>query len=134
MKTPFAVAKKNANIPTLYLGNLPYHLKEEGILQLFKNIGKVTYVYVVKDKRTKKSKGIAFVQLSKKEEFEKALRVLNGKDYDGRSLKVSQAIENESMPFKPIPSEKKKEKEIISIPKKKRVKKGLASLLERKNS
>jgi RNA recognition motif-containing protein len=135
MNTPFAVAKKNAFIPTLYVGNLPYGVREEGIVKLFQGLGKVTYVYVVIDKRSKKSKGIAFVQLAKKEDFEKAIRILDGKDYMGRTLKVSMAIENESMPFQESVKEKKvKQKVKDPAPKKKRVKKGLAALFHYKNS
>lgn len=126
MKTPFAVTKKNALVPTLYLGNLSYKLNEQGLQKFLSNYGKVTYLYMPKTKHTKKSQGIAFAQFSKKEEFERALKVLNGKDYMGRTLKASKAIENESMPF----SSEEIRKEVKAMPttKKKKMKKGLALL------
>ncbi len=126
MKTPFSVSKKNALVPTLYLGNLSYKLNEQGLQKFLSTYGKVTYLFMPKEKHTKKSKGIAFVQYSKKEEFERALKILNGKDYMGRTLKASKAIENESMPF----SSEEMRKEVKAIPttKKKKMKKGLALL------
>jgi|GEM_PF-2141031 len=112
MKTEYAVAKKNALIPTLYLGNLSFKMREEGLEKFLSSFGKVTYLYIVKDKRSKKSKGIAFAQFSKKEEFEKALKILDGKTFMGRTLKASQAVENESMPF-PLEKKEIKEKKIV---------------------
>ena len=126
MKTPFAVTKKNALVPTLYLGNLSYKINEQGLQKFLSTFGKVTYLFIPKAKHTRKSKGIAFAQFSKKEEFEKALKILNGKEFCGRTLKASKAIENESMPF----SSQEMRDEIKAMPttKKKKMKKGLALL------
>ena len=60
MKSPFAVAKKNALVPTLYVGNLNYKLNEEGLQKFLSTYGKVTYLFMPTDKRTKRRKGIAF--------------------------------------------------------------------------
>lgn len=129
MKTKFAVTKKNALVPTLYVGNLSYKLNEEGLQKFLSNYGKVTYLFMPRSKHNKKSQGIAFAQFSNKEEFERALRVLNGKDYMGRKLKASKAIENQSMPF--TTKEVREEvKEMPTTQKKKRRAKGLALLKE----
>ncbi|MEC7277095.1 MAG: RNA-binding protein [Bdellovibrionota bacterium] len=132
MKSPFAVAKKNALVPTLYVGNLNYKLNEEGLQKFLSTYGKVTYLFMPTDKRTKRRKGIAFAQFSKKDEFERALSGLNGRPYMGRKLKVSKAVENESMPFST--QEARKEVKAMPTTKKKKMKKGLDLLLEVKKS
>lgn len=128
MKEKFAVAKKNAFVPTIYLGNLSFKITEEGLQKFLSNYGKVTYLYMPRDKKSKKLNGTAFIQFSKKEEYERALKSLNGKSYMGRTLKAVQAVENESMPIKTKPS-KSLEKEFVPK-RKKRVLKGLDLLLK----
>ena len=130
MKTKYAVAKKNPLIPTLYVANLSYKLTEEGLDKFLNRYGKVTYMYLVRDKKTKKSKGVAFVQYARKEEFYNALKALDGKPFMDRTLKASQAIENESMPMKPKTTNAKAREEKIEAPIKRRRKKGLDLLRE----
>lgn len=132
MKTTYAVQKKNALIPTLYIGNLSYKLNEESLQKFLGNFGQVTYLFMPKDKRTKKRKGIAFAQFSKKDDFEKALKVLDGKSYMGRALKVSKAIENESMPLSS--KEARDEVKKMGTEKKKKVAKGLDLLKQMKKN
>ncbi len=129
MKTKFAVAKKNPLIPTLYVGNLSYQLTEEGLSKFLSRYGKLTYMYLVRDKKTKKSKGIAFAQFNKKEEFYNALRALEGKPFMGRTLKASQAIENETMPMT-IKENTEAIQETLKKPIKKKRPKGLDLLKE----
>lgn len=123
MKDTFAVTKKNAFVPTLYLANLSFKLNEQGLSKFLSSYGKVTYLFMPKNKKTKKNTGVAFVQFSKKFEFEKALKALEGKAYMGRTLKASVAIENESMPFSK--KEAIQEAKEIPVTKKKKVLKGL---------
>jgi RNA recognition motif-containing protein len=130
MKTKFAVAKKNPLIPTLYVANISYKLTEEGLDKFLNRYGKVTYMYLVRDKKTKKSKGVAFVQYAKKEEFYNALKALDGKPFMERTLKASQAIENESMPMKPKTKDARVLEEKLEVPKKRKQKKGLDLLRE----
>ena len=94
MKTKFAVAKKNPNHPTIYLANISFKMNEEGLSKFLSTYGKVTYLFMPTDKKTKKRIGTAFVQYSKKAEFDKALLSLDGKAYMGRTLKARRAIEN----------------------------------------
>lgn len=94
MKTKFAVAKKNSLHPTIYLANISFKMNEEGLSKFLNNFGKVTYLFMPTDKRTKSRIGTAFIQYSKKDEFEKALKVLNGKPFMGRTLKARIANEN----------------------------------------
>lgn len=94
MKPKFAVAKKNPIHPTIYLANISFKMNEEGLSKFLSTFGKVTYLFMPIDKRTKKKIGTAFIQYSKKNEYEKALNALDGKPYMGRTLKASKAIEN----------------------------------------
>jgi RNA recognition motif-containing protein len=76
---------------TIYIGNIPYSLKEADIEQLFAEFGSVLSVKIISDKFTHRSKGYGFVEMEKEAEGEKAIENLNGKDVLGRNLKVSRA-------------------------------------------
>lgn len=100
--------KENPGL-TIYIGNLLFSKNEFEIKALFERFGKVKYVKIVVEPKTGKSKGIAFVQMTDKKEALKAIEVLNGKEYDGRTLKVSIANERENVQ-KPIPKKKESSK------------------------
>lgn len=87
--------KKDAGFTTIYIGNLRYDKDEKGILNIFKKYGYVNFVRITRDRTTHRSKGIAFVQMREKEEALRAIKELNGYQFEGRTLKVSVAIENE---------------------------------------
>ena len=76
---------------TIYIGNIPYSLKEADIEQLFAEFGSVMSVKIISDKFTHRSKGYGFVEMENETEGEKAIENLNGKDVLGRNLKVSRA-------------------------------------------
>ena len=104
---------KSANRPaTLYVGNLRFTRTEEDVYQLFKRYGRVISAKLVLDKKTQKSKAIAFVRMQNKDAAEMAISQLDGKDVDGRTLKVSIAIESnvETKPIKKYKSIEKEEK------------------------
>ena len=96
---------RGEHVSTIYIGNLSFNKREGEIKKLFQKFGKVTYVKSVLDSKTKKNKGIAFVQMVSKLGAETAIEELNGKEVDGRTLKVSMAIDNEK-PFYLDPSQK----------------------------
>lgn len=79
---------------TIYIGNLNYRKDEESIKKMFSPFGKVKDVYILVDAKTKLKKGIAFVRMYKNDEAQKAINYLNGREIDGRTLKVSKAIES----------------------------------------
>lgn len=85
---------RGSNESTVYVGNLRYTLNAGDIKHIFSRFGKVGFVRVVVDPKTKKNKGIAFVQMSNKEEAQKAVKSLNGSELKGRTLKVSIALNN----------------------------------------
>lgn len=79
---------------TIYVANLNYKRDEDGIKKLFSPFGKVKDVYILTDKKTKLKTGVAFVRMFNKDEAKEAIKKLNGKEVDGRSLKVSIAEDN----------------------------------------
>ena len=77
----------------IYVGNLPYDTTDQELQQLFEQSGRVASARVVMDRDTGRSKGFGFVEMPDRGEAEKAIQTLNGKDMNGRALRV-----NESQP------------------------------------
>lgn len=77
----------------LFVGNLAFHVTEDGLRRTFANHGSVAEVTLVLDRETGRSRGFAFVSMSNDEEANNAIQSLNGSDLDGRSLKVNFAEE-----------------------------------------
>jgi RNA recognition motif-containing protein len=75
----------------LYVGNLPYTVSESELVKLFSGFGKVDGVRIISDSATGKPKGYAFITMAVRSDADKAVRRLNGKDFQGRTLKVSEA-------------------------------------------
>ncbi len=75
----------------LYVGNLSYSVTDSSLSELFSEHGNVTSAKVIMDRDTGRSKGFAFVEMSDQAECQKAIDALNGKDHDGRALKVNEA-------------------------------------------
>lgn len=65
---------------------------EESIKNLFSKYGDVDSVEIIKDKYTEQSKGFGFVEMSD-DDAEKAISSLNGKDFEGRRIRVNFAQE-----------------------------------------
>lgn len=78
----------------IYVGNLPFEVKEEEIVDLFSKFGKVESVQLAVDRESGRQRGYGFVEM--KEGGAKAVKALHRKqDWDGRSLKVSE-VEDEA--------------------------------------
>lgn len=82
----------------LYVGNLSWNTKEDGLTELFSKYGTVTEVKIITDRNTGRSKGFAFVTFEKPEDADKAMAELNGKDIDGRPLKIAKALPQKERP------------------------------------
>jgi cold-inducible RNA-binding protein len=82
----------------LFVGNLSFNTTEGEILDLFKQAGNVTSCSLIMDKLTNKSRGFAFVEMATQEEANKAIAEINGKELDGRALKVNEAKPREERP------------------------------------
>lgn len=75
----------------VYVGNLNYDTTEETLRNLFQEHGEVVSVKVITDRFTGSSRGFAFVEMSSPEEAQASITALDGKEVDGRNLKVSEA-------------------------------------------
>jgi len=80
----------------LYVGNLSFNTGNTELEQLFASIGTVESATVVEDRETGRSRGFGFVEMSSKEEGERAIAELNGKEFEGRELKVNEAKPREN--------------------------------------
>ena len=75
----------------IYVGNLLFDVTEDELKELFAPFGQVTEVRLIMDKFSGKSKGFGFIEMPSKEEAEKAIEGLNGKDIKGRAMTVNEA-------------------------------------------
>ncbi|HEY5527808.1 MAG TPA: RNA-binding protein [Candidatus Anoxymicrobiaceae bacterium] len=75
----------------IYAGNLSYNVSDEDLRAAFAQFGTVDSADVIMDRATGRSKGFGFVEMSDATEAKAAIEGLNGKDLDGRSLKVNEA-------------------------------------------
>jgi len=82
----------------IYVGNLPYTATEEEVTDLFAEYGPVERVKIITDRETGRSKGFAFVTLGDQSQLNASIEALDGKDYQGRALRV-----NASEPKAPRP-------------------------------
>ncbi len=79
----------------IFVGSLPFKLKEEQLKALFLQYGEVDSVSIVIDKITRQNKGFGFVVMPRNTEAYAAIEALNGYEILGRAL-----IVNESAPKK----------------------------------
>jgi RNA recognition motif-containing protein len=75
----------------LYVGNLPYSATEERLQQHFAQYGSVVSARIITDKFSGRSKGFGFVEMGSDAEAQKAITALNGTDFEGRNIVVSEA-------------------------------------------
>lgn len=75
----------------LYIGNLPYSTTSESLKELFASYGEITDSVVIVDKFSGRSKGFGFVTYADDASASKAVAELDGKEVDGRQIKVSVA-------------------------------------------
>jgi len=75
----------------IYAGNLSFDVSEDDLRKTFEEFGEVTEVRLIMDKFSGKSKGFGFIEMPSKEEAEKAIAEMNGKDFNGRAINVNEA-------------------------------------------
>jgi len=75
----------------IYVGNLPFSTTDDDLNQLFSPYGSVSSARIIKDKFTDRSRGFGFGEMDNDDEADKAIEATNGKEVDGRALKVSEA-------------------------------------------
>ena len=82
----------------LYVGNLPYTVRDEDLQQSFGEFGSITSAKVMMERDTGRSKGFGFVEMGSDAEAQAAINGMNGQPLGGRSLVV-----NEARPMEPRP-------------------------------
>lgn len=82
----------------LYVGNLPYSVRDGDLEQAFGQFGAVTSAKVMMERDTGRSKGFGFVEMGSDAEAQAAINGMNGQSLGGRSVVV-----NEARPMEPRP-------------------------------
>jgi RNA recognition motif-containing protein len=75
----------------IYVGNMSYNTSEDTLRQLFAQYGEVASVNVITDRYTGRAKGFGFVEMATDDAARAAMAALNGREVDGRQLKVNEA-------------------------------------------
>jgi hypothetical protein len=82
----------------LYVGNLPYSVRDGDLEQAFGQFGAVTSAKVMMERDTGRSKGFGFVEMGTDEEAVAAVNGMNGQPLGGRSIVVNEARPMEDRP------------------------------------
>src|SRR5918995_659596 len=82
----------------LYVGNLPYSVRDSDLEQAFSQFGTVTSAKVMMERDTGRSKGFGFVEMGSDEEAQAAIKGMNGQQVGGRGLVVNEARPMEQRP------------------------------------
>jgi cold-inducible RNA-binding protein len=75
----------------IYVGNLGYNVGNETLAAHFGQYGSVTSAKIIMDRETNRSKGFGFVEMSTSDEASEAISSLNGTEFDGRKMNVTEA-------------------------------------------
>ncbi|MFH1223005.1 MAG: RNA-binding protein [Pseudomonadota bacterium] len=75
----------------LYVGNLPYSVNDQKLQELFSVYGEVVSAKVITDYDSGRSKGFGFVEMASDDAARKAISELDGKEMEGRNVKVNEA-------------------------------------------
>ena len=82
----------------IYVGNLPFAFRNADLQKLFEEFGEVKSAKIDMDRDTGRSKGFGFVEIEDDAVAEKAIEQLNGKEANGRALRVNEARPKEPRP------------------------------------
>lgn len=78
----------------LFVGNLPFSATEQSVRALFEPHGTIDSIALINDRETGRPRGFGFIEMSNSD-ASKAMQALNGKDFEGRALKVNEAQSKE---------------------------------------
>ncbi len=82
----------------LYVGNLPYSVRDQDLEQAFGQFGAVTSAKVMMERDTGRSKGFGFVEMGSDDEAQAAINGMNGQPLGGRNVVVNEARPMEARP------------------------------------
>lgn len=91
---PYFYACEYTTVTKLFVGNLPFTATEASVRTLFAAHGTVDTVALITDRDTGRPRGFGFVEVASAD-ASRAIEALNGKDFEGRALKVNEAQERE---------------------------------------
>jgi cold-inducible RNA-binding protein len=77
-------------VTKLFIGNLPFSATEQSVRALFEPHGAIESLALINDRETGRPRGFGFIEMSSGDAA-KAMQALNGKDFEGRPLKVNEA-------------------------------------------
>jgi RNA recognition motif-containing protein len=77
-------------VTKLFIGNLPFSATEQSVRALFEPHGTIESLALINDRETGRPRGFGFIEMSSSD-ASKAMQALNGKDFEGRPLKVNEA-------------------------------------------
>jgi len=82
----------------LYVGNLSFQTSSHDLEDLFASAGAVESASVIEDRETGRSRGFGFVEMANAEDGKKAIAEFDGKEVQGRNIKVNEAKPREDRP------------------------------------
>ncbi|OEL14243.1 Glycine-rich RNA-binding protein 3, mitochondrial [Dichanthelium oligosanthes] len=77
----------------LFVGGLSYGTDEHGLRDAFSSYGQVIEARVIMDRESGRSRGFGFITYTSSEEASAAITAMDGKDLDGRNIRVNHATE-----------------------------------------
>jgi len=86
----FPLFREYSAVTKLYVGNLPFTTTDEAVRTLFSTHGTVEKLSLITDRDTGRQRGFGFVEMSS-DDASRAMQALNGADFEGRPLRVSEA-------------------------------------------
>jgi cold-inducible RNA-binding protein len=75
----------------MFVGNLSFKTTREDLTELLAEVGEPLDVFLPLDRASGKPRGFAFVEFGSRDELEKAIALLNGREVGGRTLRANQA-------------------------------------------
>lgn len=87
----------------IFVGSLPFKLKENELKEIFEKYGEVTSVKIIIDKITRQNKGFGFVEMPVDEQAKQAIKELNGSDIGGRAIIVNKSEEKKTCQEQVVP-------------------------------
>ncbi|MDR2057303.1 MAG: RNA-binding protein [Dysgonamonadaceae bacterium] len=82
----------------IFIAGLSFKVNDADLSNLFEEYGVITSAKVITDRQSGRSKGYGFVEIDDDEAANKAIAELNGAEYDGRTISVSEARPREERP------------------------------------
>lgn len=76
---------------SIYVGNLPYEVTSDDLVEVFTDYGTVSRVHIPTDRETGRMRGFAFVEMESDSQEDKAIDALDGAEWMKRELRVNKA-------------------------------------------